>query len=73
VKGASTVGRRRADDAGRKVNGRKRFIVTDTLGLLLVVVVLAASVHDRDGVKSVLLDTYLRMPVWYVLTDGGFT
>jgi hypothetical protein len=31
---------------GKKINGRKRFIVTDTLGLLIVVVVLAASVQD---------------------------
>jgi hypothetical protein len=54
VKGADTVGRdTRGYDAG-KINGRKRFIVTDTLGLLLVVTVLAASVRNRDGVKSVL-------------------
>lgn len=38
VKGADTVGAdTRGYDAGKKVNGRKRFIVTDTLGLLLVV------------------------------------
>lgn len=36
VKGADTVGRdRRGDDAGKKISGRKRFIVT--LGLLLTV------------------------------------
>src|SRR6185437_2153465 len=73
VKGADTVGRdTRGYDAGKKINGRKRFIVTDTLGLLLVLVVLAASVHDRDGAKSVLLDTYLRTPVRFVFADGGF-
>src|SRR5689334_341200 len=73
VKGADTVGAgSRGHDAGKKVNGRKRFIVTDTLGLLLVVVVLAASVQDRDGAKSVLLDTYLRTPMRYVFADGGF-
>src|SRR6185437_6676730 len=73
VKGADTVGRdSRGYDAGKKINGRKRFIVTDTLGLLLVVVVLAASVQDRDGAKSVLLDTYLRTPVRFVFADGGF-
>src|SRR3712207_6375367 len=38
VRGADTVGSAtRGYDAGKKVNGRKRFIVTDTLGLLLVV------------------------------------
>jgi hypothetical protein len=38
-----------------QVNGGKRFIVTDTLGLLSVVVVLAASVQDRDGARTTLL------------------
>jgi transposase len=73
VKGADTVGRdTRGYDAGKKVNGRKRFIVTDTLGLLLVVVVLTASTQDRDGAKSVLLDSYLRTRVRFVFADGGF-
>ena len=59
VKGADTVGRdSRGYDAGKKINGRKRFIVTDTLGLLIVVVVLAASVQDRDGAKTTLLSAY---------------
>jgi hypothetical protein len=58
VKGADTVGQdSRGYDAGKKVNGRKRFIVTDTLGLLLTVVVLTAGVQDREGAKPVLLDT----------------
>ena len=43
-----------------KVNGRKRPIVVDTLGLLLVVMVTAASVQDRDGGKRVL--DRLRFP-----------
>ncbi len=73
VKGADTVGRdTRGYDAGKKVNGRKRFIVTDTLGLLLAVVVLSASVQDRDGAKPALLETYLRTSVRFVFADGGF-
>jgi hypothetical protein len=32
----------------------------------------SASVQDRDGAKSVLLDTYLRTPVRFVFADGGF-
>ncbi len=44
-------------DAGQKTKGRKRFIVTDALGLLLTVHVLAASVQDRDGSKRSLLWT----------------
>jgi hypothetical protein len=58
VKGADTAPRKsRGYDAGKKVNGRKRFIVTDTLGLLLIVCVMAASVQDRDGAKTTLLAT----------------
>ena len=36
-------------DAGKKVKGRKRHILTDSNGLLLGVVVTPASVQDRDG------------------------
>lgn len=73
VKGADTVGAdTRGYDAGKKVNGRKRFIVTDTLGLLLVVMVCTASVADRDGAKSTLLSLYLATPVRHVFADGGF-
>jgi transposase len=36
-------------DGHKKVNGRKRHLMTDTLGLLITVVVTAASVLDRDG------------------------
>jgi transposase len=67
VKGADTVPRKtRGYDAGKKVNGRKRFIVTDTLGLLLVVCVMAASVQDRDGAKTTLLSAYLFTPVRFI-------
>jgi transposase len=73
VKGADTVGRdSRGYDAGKKINGRKRFIVTDTLGLLLCIVVLSAGLQDRDGAKPVLLDSYLRTPVRFVFADGAF-
>ncbi len=44
VKGADTVGKEsRGYDAGKKINGRKRHIVTDTLGLLIVVLVTSAA------------------------------
>jgi transposase len=69
VRGSSILSRSRAPtrsggppggyDAGKKINGRKRFIVTDTMGLLITVMVCAASVQDRDGAKSALLGTYL--------------
>ena len=47
VKAADTVGAAsRGFDGGKKINGRKRHIAVDTLGLLLAVVVTAAGVQD---------------------------
>ncbi|MER5907711.1 IS5 family transposase [Streptomyces mirabilis] len=63
----------RGFDAGKKVKGRKRFIVTDTLGLLLAVHVVAASIQDRDGAKRSLLWTRLDHPsIQKVWADQGF-
>ena len=63
----------RGYDAGKKVSGRKRHILVDTLGLLLLVVVHAASVQDRDGAKAVLAAAVPRCPrlrkIW---ADGGY-
>ncbi|GHU05461.1 hypothetical protein FACS1894158_08340 [Betaproteobacteria bacterium] len=42
------------NDAGKKIKGRKRHWVVDTLGLLLAVCVTAASVQDRDGAHPVI-------------------
>ena len=53
VKSASLPGLR-GFDAAKNVNGRKRHLLVDTLGLLLVVLVTAASVQDRDGAKLML-------------------
>lgn len=41
-------------DGGKKVKGRKRHVVVDTLGLLLAVAVLPANVQDWDGARVVL-------------------
>src|SRR6266550_7649133 len=41
-------------DAGKKVTGRKRHILVDTLGLLLNVVVHPGDIQDRDGARLVL-------------------
>jgi putative transposase len=48
------VGGQRGYDAGKKINGRKRHIVVDTLGLILAVVVHPANVQDYDGAVLVL-------------------
>ena len=41
-------------DAGKKIKGRKRHLLVDTLGLIRQVEVTAADVGDRDGLKRVL-------------------
>lgn len=60
-------------DAGKKIKGRKRHIAIDTLGLLLVVLVTAASVHDtaggRDLVKQ-LADGFPKVTKAWV--DSGY-
>ena len=54
-------GAARGYDAGKKVTGRKRHLIVDTLGLLLMVLVTAASVQDRDGAQLVLRPLFERI------------
>lgn len=60
-------------DAGKKIKGRKRHIVTDTLGLMVGLVVHGADVQDRDGAPEVLESIRARWP-WlrHVFADGGY-
>ncbi|MEW5625961.1 IS5 family transposase [Streptomyces hydrogenans] len=60
-------------DAGKKIKGRKRHLITDTLGLVLTVLVTAASVHDSAGGKQVLTELAAAHPgVTKVWADGGY-
>jgi putative transposase len=63
----------RGYDAGKKINGRKRHIVTDTLGLMVGLVVHSADVQDRDGAARVLNAIRSSFP-WlrHVFADGGY-
>ncbi len=74
VKAADTVdGGSRGYDGGKKVNGRKRHIAVDTLGLLLAVVVTAASAQDRDGACPLLARLRERFStVALAWADGGY-
>ena len=55
VRAADTVPRStRGWDNAKKVNGRKRHIAVDAMGLLLAVVITAASVQDRDAARPLL-------------------
>jgi len=60
-------------DAGKKVKGRKRHIVTDTCGFLVFVLIHAADIQDRDGAVDVLKAIRHRFP-WlrHVFADGGY-
>ncbi len=60
-------------DAGKKVKGRKRHIVTDTLGLMLFVLVHGADVQDRDGAPALLKTIRHRFP-WlrHIFADGSY-
>ena len=49
VKTTEVGGADRGFDNGKKVKGRKRHVLVDTLGLLLIVVVTAASLSDQAG------------------------
>lgn len=60
-------------DAGNKIQGRKRHILFDTLGLLLAAVVTAASAQDRDGAKLLphsLPGSYKK--IRRIRADGGY-
>ena len=64
----------RGFDAGKKVKGRKRHILVDTLGLLVCVLVLAANVQDRDAAKQVCVRARRKLPRLRLLwADGGYS
>jgi transposase len=61
-------------DAGKKIKGRKRHLLVDTLGLVLGVLVTPASTPEREGAQSLLgrvllCFTWLRL-MW---VDGGYS
>ena len=68
------AGGERGFDGGKNINGRKRNVVSDTVGNLLAVVVNAANTDDRAGAKEVLsnlsVDTISSLKkLW---ADGGY-
>ena len=68
-----SVGGTRGYDAGKKVKGRKRHILVDTLGLVLIVVVHVANIQDRDGARLVLSNARGFLPrLVLIWADGGY-
>ena len=73
VKTTRLGGQDRGVDGGKKVNGRKRHIITDSTGLLLAVVVHAANLHDSKAaidVIKLLKGRFNRLIK--ILADGGY-
>ena len=60
-------------DAGKKIKGRKRHILTDTIGLLVGVIVHSAAIQDRDGAPDLLASIRSSHP-WlrHLFADGGY-
>ena len=61
-------------DGGKKINGRKRHILVDTMGNLLKVLSHAANIGERAGAETLLLK--VPQPLWSrlekILADGGY-
>ncbi len=60
-------------DAGKKVVGRKRHLLTDTIGMLLAVRVHPANVQDRDGAEPLLRQARRLFPfIERIIGDAGY-
>ena len=70
----TSSGKERGYDGHKKVKGRKRHILTDTLGILLEVVVLAANRTDGDGAYSIFnkLDPFSARRLLKLWADNGY-
>lgn len=63
----------RGYDGGKKILGRKRHLVVDVLGLLLIINVHSAGIQDRAGAKSVLQALLVKFPALKLIwADGGY-
>lgn len=60
-------------DAGKRIKGRKRHIMTDTCGHLIALTVHAANIQDRDGAPAVFARLRREAPkLRHVFADGGY-
>lgn len=67
------VGGPQGYDAGKKIKGRKRHVMIDTLGFLIAVVVHPANIQDYDGAKEVLRRAKQRFPrLKLIYADGMY-
>jgi putative transposase len=70
----SSMTQEKGYDGGKKIQGRKRHIVTDTMGLLMAVVIHGADIQDREGAKLLMEQLRYKYPrLKKILADGGYT
>jgi putative transposase len=63
----------RGFDAGKKINGSKRHLVVDTLGLVLIVMVTGANVQDRNAARALLAALFQAYgTIQLVWADSGY-
>jgi putative transposase len=62
-------------DGGKKVKGRKRHLLVDTLGLILAIIVTAADMSDRQGLRVLLGDYFAKgvRRLRKICADGNYT
>jgi putative transposase len=74
VKTANSAPSDRGFDGGKQINGRKRFLLVDVMGLLLKAIVTKASVPERKGAQALLNNTpsEILKHLELLWVDGGF-
>jgi len=65
----------RGYDGGKKVKGRKRHLVVDTMGLPIDAAITAANVHDKEGGKKILsrISKWIKTPLNKLYADSGYS
>ena len=79
VKTTSISGEEISYDGGKKIKGRKRFILVDTLGLMIALYVCGAGISEKEGAKELLKkaksqkgDSALCLNIQKIWADGGY-
>lgn len=77
VKTATMINKEVGYDAGKRIKGRKRFVLVDTLGLLIAINVVAASVQEREGAQKLFekmkAERHKYPRLIRIFVDGGFS
>lgn len=79
VKTTAIGGDARGYDGGKKMKGRKRFILVDTMGLMIALYVCGANISEIAGAKALLIkakaqnkDINLCLNILKIWADGGY-